>query len=375
MSEARPPLASEGTAPAAAPNLSATIDKKKSIIFGLIGIFFIVLIFWRVIPQVGSYSEAASALENMTPIALAVIGLAVLLYLFAYGWPFVAAAPGLSYWHGQSVNQSAFAISNGVPAGGAFGLAVQYAMLTSYRVTPTASTAAITTVGLWSTFVTLALPIMGVVALVIAGENSGSYQLGALLGLAALIAAVVVFVLIIRSEPLATKVGRAGNAVMRPVTKRIGRLKDLDLVPLILKFRGDIYGLVKARWAAITGAQLAVSFTQFLILYVALRGVQGWDNAGQSWLVVFAAFAISQLGLMIPITPGGLGTVDAAMIGLLTTFGVSDGDATAADLVWRATSYIPQIVIGIVCLVLWYVREGKRLATVSTPTTPAAPAA
>ena len=56
---------------------------------------------------------------------------------------------------------------------------------------------------------------------------------------------------------------------------------------------------------------------------------------------------------MIPVTPGGLGTVDAVLIGLLTTFGVDNGAATAADLVWRAASYIPQMAVGLIMIFYW----------------------
>ncbi len=102
-----------------------------------------------------------------------------------------------------------------------------------------------------------------------------------------------------------------------------------------------------------------MSFTQFLIFYMALRGVEGWGSAGTSVLVAFGSFAVAQIGLMIPITPGGLGTVDAVMIALLTALGVNAGDATAADLVWRAASFVPQIVIGVVALITWS-RQGAR---------------
>ena len=108
-----------------------------------------------------------------------------------------------------------------------------------------------------------------------------------------------------------------------------------------------------------------MSFTQFLILYVALRGVEGWDAAGTSFAASSGAFSISQLGLMIPITPGGLGTVDAAMIALLVSFGTATGDATAADLVWRASSFIPQIALGVIALLLWYRKAGQSLARVN----------
>lgn len=161
----------------------ATLDKKKSIILGVIGLAFIVLIFWKVIPQIGSYSEAADALRGMGVVSVALIALSVVLYLLAYGLPFMAAAPGLKFWRSQQTNQAAFAISNGIPGGGAVGLAVQFGMLTSFRITPTAATAAITAVGLWSTFVTLGLPILGVAALAISGQGSQTHTAVAVLGL------------------------------------------------------------------------------------------------------------------------------------------------------------------------------------------------
>ncbi len=345
----------------------ATIDKRKSIILGVVGLAFIVLIFWRVIPQVGSYSDAVKALQNMGWVAIALVVFMVVVYLLAYGLPFKAATPGLKFWPSEQVNQTAFAISNGVPAGGAVGLAVQYGMITSYGISGTSATAAITAVSLWSTFVTLGLPILGVLALTLAGKGSGGHIAIALVGLVILAAAILAFVLIMRSAPLARKVGEFANRALGPLRSRIKKLQNVNVVEPIVNFRSNMYDLLKRRWAVITGAQIAVSLTQFLILYVALRGIQGWDKEGTSILVVFGAFAISQLGLMVPVTPGGLGTVDAVMIALLTANGVSSGEATAADLVWRASSYVPQIVVGIFALLIWYRRAGKRFASGAAP--------
>jgi hypothetical protein len=42
--------------PNAPVNVTAKLDKKKSIILGVIGLVVIVLIFWKVIPQIGSSS-------------------------------------------------------------------------------------------------------------------------------------------------------------------------------------------------------------------------------------------------------------------------------------------------------------------------------
>ena len=184
----------------------------------------------------------------------------------------------------------------------------------------------------------------------------------AVLGLVILVVMIGGFALIMRSESLASWLGRLGDRILNPLLRRFGKGRQVDLVPATLKFRSDIVDLVRRRWAAISAAQLGVSLSQFMIFYVSLRGVEGWGVAGTSLLVAFGAFAVAQIGLMIPITPGGLGTVDAVMIALLTSMGVSDGAATAADLVWRAASFVPQITIGVIALVTWSRRAARTLA-------------
>lgn len=350
-------------APAGTDAVTSKLDKKKSIILGVIGLAIIIIIFWKVIPQIGSYSDALDALKEMSVGAMIAVGVAVVIYLVAYGFPFMAATPKLKYWPSQQINQAAFAISNGVPAGGAFGLAVQYAMLATYKVPGTVATSAITAVGLWSMFVSLGLPVLGVAALSASGGDL-NYSWVAPVGFAILLAIVVVLILVVRSEPLAVRIGRLGNAAIKPLRARIKALRDLDLVAPITKFRSDMHDLLVRRWHVITVAQLSVIMTQFLIFYVALRGIQGWDQPGTSAIAAFGAFATAQIMLMVPITPGGLGTVDALIIALLQSAGVSAGDATAADLVWRAASYVPQIIIGIIALITWFKKANAAFATV-----------
>ena len=161
---------------------SSGLDKKKTIIGGIVAIVFLIIIFVRVIPQFGDYSGALETLSEMTWSDVTIIVVAVIVYLFIYGWPFVAATPGLRYKEGFIVNQSAFLISNGIPGGGAFGLGLQYAQLTSYKVTPSSATAAIGATGVWSVFITLGLPVSGVAALAASGDDAGKYVIAAAIG-------------------------------------------------------------------------------------------------------------------------------------------------------------------------------------------------
>lgn len=331
---------------------SGGLDRKKTIIGAIVAIVFLGIVFIRVIPQFGSYSEALTYIQAMTWEAITGLIIVTLIYLWLYGWPFVASTPGLKYKSGFIVNQSAFAVSNGIPAGGALGLGLQYAQLTSYRTTPTAATASIGATGTWSVFVTLFLPVTGVVALSLSGDEAGQYVRAAVFGVIALIVVVGLFALILRSEKNAIRIGHICDNIVNWLIHRVKKDKSVDVTSIIMNLRVDIVDLVKRRWHVITIAQIGVSWAQFAILYAALVGVSGSTGA-IPLMTAYGCWAVSQLGIMIPITPGGLGTVDAVLIGLLTSVGVDPGVATAADLVWRASSYIPQICIGLISIFYW----------------------
>ena len=83
------PVASDASQnPDSGGGAASKLDPKKSIILGIVGIAFIVLIFWKVIPQIGSYQDAWNSLQSMGAAAMILVVATVLLYLLAYGFPF-----------------------------------------------------------------------------------------------------------------------------------------------------------------------------------------------------------------------------------------------------------------------------------------------
>lgn len=336
----------------ATPTPTGGLSRKKTIIGAIVAIVFLAIVFVRVIPQIGDYSEAADYVKSMSVGAIIGLICVTIFYLFVYGWPFVASTPGLRYKSGFIVNQSAFAVSNGIPAGGAFGLGLQYAQLASYKITPTAATASISATGIWSVFITLFLPVTGVVALTLSGDNAAKYVNAAIIGIVVLIVVIGLFALILRSENNARRVGGLADKFVNWLLRLFRRHNTVDLTAATLKLRHDVVGLVTKRWHVITIAQIGVSWSQFAILYAAMVGISG-GNGTLPVLAAYGCWAVSQLGIMIPVTPGGLGTVDAVLIGLLVSVGMDSGAATAADLVWRASSYIPQIIIGLISIFYW----------------------
>jgi uncharacterized protein (TIRG00374 family) len=219
-------------------------------------------------------------------------------------------------------------------------------------------------------FITLFLPVTGVLAMLASGGDASKYRTAAILGILVLGVAVGLFALILRSEKNAVRIGKFSDRVLNAIIHVFKKDTTIDMTKSILQLRVDIVDLVKARWFWITIAQIAVSWCQFGILWAALVGVSG-STGTIPLLAAYGCWAVSQLGILIPITPGGLGTVDAVLISLLVAAGVPEGAATAADLVWRASSYVPQICIGLISIFYWRFdlrRQAKRDAS-ATPAT------
>ena len=336
---------------------SSALDKRKTIIGAVVTLVVLVIIFVGLIPQFGSYADAFAEIQGMTPLALALIGVSVLVMLVAYVWPYQAAIPGLPYKPAFVIRQTSFMISNTIPGGGAFGLAIQFAMLSSYSVPIAAATAGIAVTSLWSLFMTLTLPVFGVLAALTTAQLESQWVWVAIAGIAATVVSIVVMWLILRSEESARRIGNLGNRMLSPVNSRLAN--PIDAVGMSIDLRNSTKDVVFDRWRWVTVSNYIVILAQFAVLWFAIEGVLGDAPTTLTLAGAFAAFAISRMASMIPVTPGGLGTVDAALIALLTTFGLTNDEAVASALVWRACSWIPQVSLGVLTFIYWRVAQAR----------------
>jgi uncharacterized protein (TIRG00374 family) len=102
------------------------------------------------------------------------------------------------------------------------------------------------------------------------------------------------------------------------------------------------------RWKAGVAAAAANTGFDYLALLFALRAVGA--NPRPS-LVVLAYTA--ELLALLPFTPGGLGFVEAGLVGTLTVAGVPGGDALAATLLYRLAAHWLPIPAGGVAYLLF----------------------
>ena len=334
---------------------------KQQIIATIITLLVLVLVFVIVLPQFGDYSAAWDAIKAMEGWQVGLILLATIGLIFLYVLPYIAALPGLKFKPAFYTRQTSFMISNVIPGGGAWGLAVQYGMLSSYGVGPAPATATIGITSVWNTIVTLTLPVVALLALALSGQANADFLTVTLIATAAVVVMIGGLALVLRSEDFARKVGRWSNSIIRWGDSKTKRDLDFDAVEAIVEFRSSIVDVVADRWILITLANVGQQLAQFSILYLAVVALQGGFNGPVTLFEAFAAFAFGRLATFIPVPPGGLGTTDAIINAMLTTFGMPPNDALAATLVWRAMTYFPQVIIGSITMLLWKRERSKAL--------------
>ena len=76
--------------------------------------------------------------------------------------------------------------------------------------------------------------------------------------------------------------------------------------------------------------------------------------------LVLVAFALAGIIRMIPLTPGGLGIVEASLTGLLILADVDSSQAALATLAYRMASYWLPLLAGPVAYGLFVVRYRER---------------
>jgi uncharacterized protein (TIRG00374 family) len=332
-------------------------DRRRQFVAVAVTVVVLVVVFAGILPKFGNYAEAWDQITAMTSTQLVALGIAVVISILVYVLPFQAALPGLGFGTAFMVRQTSFTISNAVPAGGAVGLGVQYGMLAQAGFGGPPATAAIGITSVFNLLVTLALPVLGVLALMVVGTPGSSEVLGAVGGLLAVGVMVAFFAAVLRSDGTARRLGGTVDRVVARVAGLLHRDPPAGISDQLVAFRRSTAEVISRRWALLTATNFAQQFTQFGVLMVALRVTEAGDATPVGVVAAFSAFALARLASFVPVTPGGLGTVDAALTGLLVAFGASRSDALAATLLWRAASWVPQVLLGVVTLVIWRIRH------------------
>ena len=232
-----------------------------------------------------------------------------------------------------SAQLSGKAVGRIVPGGGATATAFAVTMLRRSGVdTGEAAAALAASTGL-QLATTLALPLIALPAILAGSPVSHSLETAAYLGIAVLVLLIAAGTLTFLSDRPLELLGRGLQWVLN---KTVRRRNPVDRLPEeLLSDRDFIRSTLGERWRAAVLAAAGNTGFDYLALLAALRAV----GADPRPSLVLLAYTAGELLALIPFTPGGLGFVEAGLVGTLTLAGVPGPDALAATLLYRLVAY------------------------------------
>jgi uncharacterized protein (TIRG00374 family) len=234
-----------------------------------------------------------------------------------------------------------------LPGGGATATAFSVSMLRRAGIQTGEATAAFGTSTLLQISTALALPILALPAIIGGAPVNHDLATAAYLGitvLAALLGAAAAAFLF--DEPLEL----AGRAAQWLLNHTIRRRHPVSGLPRdFIADRDFIRSTVGERWRSATLAAAGNTAFDYLALLCALRAV----GASPRPSLVILAYTAAELLALIPFTPGGLGFVEAGLVGTLTVAGVPANEALTATLLYRLVAYWLPLPLGGIAYVIF----------------------
>jgi len=330
----------------------------RRIISGLVSLLIVGGIFVFAVPKVADYSEVWKAFQSLTRLELAALVAAMIFNLFTYWWANMAALPGLQLSRAAVLTQTTTSVANTLPGGGAIAVGLTYTILKSWGFTGTNVALYVGVTGIWNIFIKLALPVISIVFLVVAGESGSAYVVAAVVGVVVLAVAVGLLTALFASERLAYRIGEAVGRAISFFLKLFRKPPKTGAGDRAVQFRQDTIGLVEGRWLRLTLTTILSQVALAFVLVLSLRSM-GVSEQDVSTAQIFAVFAFSRLLSAVPVTPGGVGVIDLGYIGGLAAAAPEAERAAvvAAVLMFRALTYGVQIPLGAFTYLIW---RGKK---------------
>lgn len=346
------------------------------VILTVLGIGLAYFIFDYMANNFGGFEKGVQAAFSMPPIWTIAAIVAAIIAIGVYPLTAPAAIPKLGYVPAFVDRQGGFAISTTIPfGGGPIAVATQYAILARYGVEQRLAAAAVAADAIWTYLMTFGAPGVALILLwiferrALSGSECGAIPCETIDGIIILagvicLVSMVGIAFVLRSRSNAQKVGEFAQGALGRVFRLIKRTPP-NVVESVVGFNDTAAEMVGKRWIPITLTNILAQLTPMFVVLAALRGV-GAESV--TVLEVFAAFSVALLLTTVPLAPGGAGTVDAALIGMLVAFGASFEEAVAADVIWRAFCFLPQMVLGWIAVGYFAVRQRMARGKTAAPT-------
>jgi uncharacterized protein (TIRG00374 family) len=315
-------------------------------------------IFFVKLPESIDINDVKIALQDLSAGEIALLTLSGLLTVLAVGWTASTVLPGLPLRQGTQASVVGQLTAVVVPPPG--DLLIRFAMYRTYGFTNDRSAIAVVLSGIARYFTVVAMPIIGLSAVLITGHGN----LQQLVWLAALstVFGVALWVLrrLVDSSAFAHRLGSWLQRLATRVIRLFRRTPPENLQASVVEFSDRSRAVAEGHFTRIAVSNIAWGFACYLVLLLAMRAV-GLDSSDASATQVLLIAGASLLLNSIPITPGGIGLTEAVLLAVIEFPSAKEQAAfTAALLLYRIFTWLLPFPIGAVEFGVWrwQVRRG-----------------
>jgi hypothetical protein len=258
---------------------------------------------------------------------------------FVASWDLNRVALRTERWFDVAVAQlTGNAASNVVPAGGAAGAAVQLRVLTEAGFDLTRAATSLGALTILGAAGLLAVPLIALPLALAVGATDPRLEAALWAGVVVLFACLALAVAFLARDGPLERLAAGLQWIRNRVLPRDVRH---DLPARVLAERDSIAGAIRERPGRVVAATAGRTVGDFLALYLSLLAV-GLHPSPSLVLIVFTA---GNLAGMIPLTPGGIGFVEAGITGVLVAAGIDPAHAALAAALYRvANTWLPVLV-------------------------------
>jgi len=320
----------------------------------ILSVGLLVFVFaYLVLPQFAGARKSLHLLAALNPflVVLAVACEVAAIYSYVELTRTVLYPYSPSRFNTLRVNLAGLAISHVVPGGTAPAGALSYRIFNELGVpketnafglaTQGSGSAVVLNIIFWSALV-ISIPLRGFNPAYGFAALAGVFLLGAFFGTILLL----------------TRGQRHADAWLRALARRIPAINPDKVSELLVKVAARITVLINNRrtlWWAFTWAGLNWLFD------AACLWVFVWSYGHAiSPIDLLVAYGLANVLAVIPITPGGLGVVEASLTGLLVLAQVDSSQAVLATLTYRLASYWAPLCAGPIAYGAFWMRYRRR---------------
>ncbi|MDH4171582.1 MAG: YbhN family protein [Acidimicrobiia bacterium] len=316
-------------------------DQRARVLPRVLGLLLTAITLYLVFPSVVEVLSSWDEVLRLQPLWLVVV-FGCQVASFACLWALQRMVLRTTAWVPIITTQLAGnAASRVIPGGAAAGTTVQYRMLRTAGIGTANAASGLAAAGLLQIGIICALPLVALPAVLLGAPAPQALLNATWLGAGLFVLVALLVVWMVRHErPL-----RMLGVTIDRIRSRFGRrVNQEDLADRLLIERDLIRRELGSQWGKTLALAIGRAMFDYLTLLTALAAFHVDARAS----LVLLVYASAALLAMVPLTPGGLGFVEAGLTGTLALAGASPAESVSVALLYRLASFWLPIPAGMV---------------------------